>query len=40
MSKPAVTVTPETTIKELTDLMATFEYNAFPVVDDGNILQG
>lgn len=40
MSKPAVTVTPETTIKELTDLMTTFEYNAFPVVDDGNILQG
>ena len=40
MSKPAVTVTPETTIKELTDLMATFEYNAFPVVDDANILQG
>ena len=40
MSKPAVTVTPETTIKELTDLMTTFEYNAFPVVDDRNVVQG
>lgn len=40
MSKPAVTVTPETSIGALTDLMAGHDYNAFPVVDDSGILQG
>jgi CBS domain-containing protein len=40
MSKPAVTVTPETTIEALTALMASHDFNAFPVVNDAGILQG
>ncbi|HEU5393552.1 MAG TPA: CBS domain-containing protein [Candidatus Methylomirabilis sp.] len=40
MSKPVVTVTPETSIEALTDLMASHGYNAFPVVNDAGILQG
>ena len=40
MSKPAVTVKPETSIDALTEVMTTFPYNAFPVVDEGDILQG
>jgi len=40
MSKPVVTVTPETSIEALTDLMVSHEYNAFPVVNDAGILQG
>lgn len=40
MSKPVVTVTPETTIDQLTELMATHDYDAFPVVNDAGVLQG
>ncbi len=40
MSKGAVTVTPETSIEALTDLMASHDYNAFPVVNNAGILQG
>lgn len=40
MSKPAVTVKPETSIEALTEVMTTFPYNAFPVVDEADILQG
>jgi CBS domain-containing protein len=40
MSKPVVTVTPETSIEDLTKLMAAHDFNAFPVVNDSGILQG
>ena len=40
MSKPVVTVTPETTIKALTALMAKHDFNAFPVVNDAGALLG
>ena len=40
MSKPVVTVTPETSIDELTRLMESYDYNAFPVVNDAGALQG
>ncbi|MBI1734326.1 MAG: CBS domain-containing protein [Candidatus Rokubacteria bacterium] len=40
MSKPVRTVTPETTIDELTELMAVYDYNGFPVVDAEGILHG
>ena len=40
MSKPVVTVTPETGIDELTRLMDKYEYNAFPVVNAVGALQG
>ncbi|MBI2469371.1 MAG: CBS domain-containing protein [Candidatus Rokubacteria bacterium] len=40
MSKPVVTVTPETSVEALTALMATPEYNAFPVVNETGVLQG
>jgi tRNA nucleotidyltransferase (CCA-adding enzyme) len=40
MSAPIVTVTPETSIDDLTKLMNTYEYNAFPVVNDVGVLQG
>jgi len=40
MSKPVRTVTPETTIEELTELMTVYDYNGFPVVDGDGILQG
>lgn len=40
MSKPVVTVTPETSIEALSGLMASHGYNAFPVVNDAGILQG
>jgi CBS domain-containing protein len=40
MSKPAVTVTPESSLEALTDLMGQHDYNAFPVVNDSGILQG
>lgn len=40
MSKPVVTVTPETSIDELTRLMESYDYNAFPVVDAAGVLQG
>jgi tRNA nucleotidyltransferase (CCA-adding enzyme) len=40
MSKPARTVRPETTIEELTELMTVYDYNGFPVVDAGGLLQG
>jgi tRNA nucleotidyltransferase (CCA-adding enzyme) len=40
MSKPVVTVTPETSIDELTRLMESCDYNAFPVVDTAGTLQG
>ncbi len=33
MSSPAVTVTPETSIEELTRLMIEHHYNGFPVVN-------
>lgn len=40
MSKPVVTVTPETTIAALRKLMAEHGFNAFPVVNDVGVLQG
>jgi len=40
MSKPVRTVTPATTIDELTELMTVYDYNGFPVVDVDGILQG
>jgi tRNA nucleotidyltransferase (CCA-adding enzyme) len=40
MTSPVVTVTPETSIEELTRLMDSHDYNAFPVVGDGGVLQG
>ncbi|HLC42668.1 MAG TPA: CBS domain-containing protein [Methylomirabilota bacterium] len=40
MSKPVVTVTPETSIEALTELMVAHPYNAFPVVNESGVLQG
>jgi CBS domain-containing protein len=40
MSAPVVTVTPDTGIERLTELMAAHDYNAFPVVNDTGTLQG
>ncbi len=40
MSTPAVTVTPETSIADLTTLMSEYDFNAFPVVDEAGALQG
>jgi CBS domain-containing protein len=40
MSKPVVTVTPETSVEELTRLMDVHDYNAFPVVNAAGALQG
>jgi CBS domain-containing protein len=40
MSKPVRTVTPATTIDELTELMTLYDFNGFPVVDADGILQG
>jgi CBS domain-containing protein len=40
MSKPVVTVTPETTIAALTALMGAHDFNAFPVVSDAGTLLG
>ncbi len=40
MSAPALTVTPETTIDELTRLFAEHEFNGLPVVNDLRLLQG
>jgi CBS domain-containing protein len=40
MSKPVVTVTPETGLDELTRLMEAYDYNAFPVVNSAGALQG
>jgi len=40
MTKPVVTVTPETSIETLTELMTVHPYNAFPVVNESGVLQG
>lgn len=40
MSTPAVTVTPETSIDALTELMTAYDYNAFPVASDTGTLVG
>src|SRR4029453_382284 len=40
MSKPVVTVTPETTIASLRKLMAAKDFNAFQVGNDGGVLFG
>jgi tRNA nucleotidyltransferase (CCA-adding enzyme) len=40
MSSPVVTVTAETSIEALTELMTRHDYNAFPVVNDVGTLQG
>lgn len=40
MSAPVVTVTPETSIGTLTELMTKHDYNAFPVVNETGTLQG
>jgi CBS domain-containing protein len=40
MSKPAVTVTADTSIQALTELMAAHDYNGFPVVNEAGTLQG
>ncbi len=40
MSSPAMTVRPETSIEALADLMASHDYNGFPVVNEVGALQG
>jgi len=40
MSKPVVTVTPETTVEALRELMTARDFNAFPVVNDAGVLLG
>jgi CBS domain-containing protein len=40
MSAPAVTVTPETTIADLTTAMTEYDFNAFPVVNAAGVLEG
>jgi CBS domain-containing protein len=40
MTRPAVTVRPDTTIGALTALMAAHPFNGFPVVDEMGVLQG
>jgi CBS domain-containing membrane protein len=40
MSRPAVTVTPQTSIEALTQLMTQHDYNGFPVVNEVGVLQG
>jgi CBS domain-containing protein len=40
MTGSPVTVTPETSIEALTELMARHDYNGFPVVTDTGVLQG
>ena len=40
MSAPVVTVAPEASIEELTRLMAEYDYNAFPVVNEAGALLG
>jgi CBS-domain-containing membrane protein len=40
MSAPALSVTPETTIDELTRLFGEYEYNGLPVVNELRTLQG
>ena len=40
MSKPAVTVTPDTSIGDLSRLMNQHEFNGFPVVNDAGALRG
>lgn len=40
MSTPVVTVTPDTSIGALTELMAAHDYNGFPVVSAAGVLQG
>ena len=40
MSKSPRTVTPDTSIEELTELMTAFDSNGFPVVNSLGILQG
>lgn len=40
MSKPAMTVTPETTVEAVTELFVTHDYNGFPVVNEVGALLG
>jgi CBS-domain-containing membrane protein len=40
MSKPVVTVTPEMTIEAFKKLLESYDFNAFPVVNDAGVLQG
>lgn len=40
MSKPAVTITPETSIEALTNLLGRYDYNGFPVVSTTGALEG
>lgn len=40
MTRPAITVRPDTSIVTVTALMAAHPFNGFPVVDDGGVLQG
>ena len=40
MSKPVITVTKDTTVKELSELFIRHKVNGFPVVDDNNQLIG
>jgi len=40
MSAPVVTVTPETSVEALTELMTKHGYNGFPVVNEAGALQG
>jgi tRNA nucleotidyltransferase (CCA-adding enzyme) len=40
MSAPVVTVTPETSVEALTELMTKHDYNGFPVVNEAGALQG
>ncbi len=40
MTRPALTVRPDTTIATLTSLMTAHPFNGFPVVDETGLLQG
>jgi CBS domain-containing protein len=40
MTRPAVTVRPDTSIAAMTSLMTAHPFNGFPVVDDVGVLQG
>ncbi|HUV23859.1 MAG TPA: CBS domain-containing protein [Methanomassiliicoccales archaeon] len=38
MEKKVVTISPKTTVKELKDLFEKYDYNSFPVVENGKLV--
>lgn len=38
MTRPAITVSPTTTVGELEELFERYDYNSFPVVEDGRLV--